>query len=373
MKFAFRAARPGGVRRALRVLFVVPGPFEGSSMIFACRQASSLRELGVQVSFFHLSSRTSPMEIAREWVRFRGCLRRANPDVVHAHFGTVTALFAALAAAGRPLVVTYRGSDLNPAPRNAPFLYKLRSWTGRVFSQLAALAADRIVCVSRPLQQRLWWRRGVVTVLPSGVDAEVFRPQPRERVRQTLGWCDATRVILFNAGRDARVKRLELARASAALAAAEVPRLRLEVLDGRTPPENIPALMNAADCLLLTSDSEGSPTVVQEALACNLPVVSVDVGDTAERLRGVQAASIAARDPHALARALVELLMVPRRSDGRKKIEEFSALRVAGELHRIYRELCEPGKRTANPPRTTGADPVPDREWAAYGNKEQDA
>jgi len=337
-----RTASSGGARRALRVLFVIPGAFEGNSMIFARRQASSMRELGVQVSFFHLRSRTSPVQMAREWVRFRRCLRRTRPDVVHAHFGTATALFAALAAPRRPLVITYRGSDLNPAPRNASLAEKARSLAGRLFSQLAALGADRIVCVSRALRQQLWWRRSVAVVLPSGVDAEVFRPESRADARQRLGWSDAARVILFNAGHGARVKRIDLARASTALASAAIPRLRLEVLDGRTPPDDIPALMNAADCLLLTSDAEGSPTVVQEALACNLPVVSVDVGDAAERLRGVQGARIVTRDPRDIARALVELVAEPRRSDGRNKIGEFSTRGIAREMHGIYRGLCEP-------------------------------
>ena len=56
-------------------------------------------------------------------------------------------------------------------------------------------------------------------------------------------------------------------------------------------PARVPDLMNAADCLLVTSDAEGSPTMVQEALATNLPVVSVDVGDIAERLEGVACSS----------------------------------------------------------------------------------
>jgi glycosyltransferase involved in cell wall biosynthesis len=94
--------------------------------------------------------------------------------------------------------------------------------------------------------------------------------------------------------------------------------------------------MNAADCLLLTSDAEGSPTVIQEALACNLPVVSVDAGDTAERLHGVHRARIVDRNPQTIALALVDLLSSPGRSDGRKKLGEFSARRIAHELRLIY-------------------------------------
>src|SRR5206468_5392800 len=132
----------------------------------------------------------------------------------------------------------------------------------------------------------------------------------------------------FNAGGEGHNKRLDLAQAATGEAQRWEPSLRLEVLDGTVPPERIPAMMNAADCLLVTSDSEGSPSVVQEALATNLPVVSVDVGDVAERLKGVENACILPRDPQLLATALVELTRQPRRSNGRDRIDEFSSVRI---------------------------------------------
>ena len=331
----------------LRVLFVVPGAARGNSMIFARRQAASLEDAGVEVNLFHLGSRTSPVEVAREWVRFRRRVRRIHPHVVHAHFGTVTAMFAAMAAPGLPLVITFRGGDLNPASRRATARERTRAFLGRVLSQLAALRAARLICVSGQLRERLWWRRQNAVVLPSGVDQEVFAPEPQAWARRRLGWGAAERVVLFNAGGDARIKRLDLARQAIELARPAVARLRLEVLDGGTAPEEIPALMNAADCLLLTSDSEGSPTVIQEALACNLPVVSVDVGDTVERLRGVERARIVARDPEAISAALAEMLAVPDRSDGRRKLSEFSAGHIARELCRVYCELTGASRRAA--------------------------
>src|SRR6202035_3211140 len=95
----------------LRVMFVIPGEPVGTSMIFARRQAGSLTAEGVEVSAFYLLSRTSPIKLARELVRFRRQLRRDDPQLVHAHFGTMTAMFTALAAVDKPLVITYRGSD----------------------------------------------------------------------------------------------------------------------------------------------------------------------------------------------------------------------------------------------------------------------
>jgi hypothetical protein len=144
----------------VKVLFVIPGDpggtEAGSSMVFARRQAGTLAELGVAVEVFHLRSRTSPGVLITEFCRFRRVVQSFRPEVVHAHFGTMTALFSAVAAGWCPLVITYRGSDLNPVPSSRGF----RPALGRLLSQLAALRADRIVCVSRRLQQKLWWRAG---------------------------------------------------------------------------------------------------------------------------------------------------------------------------------------------------------------------
>jgi len=274
-------------------------------------------------------------------VRFWRRVRSFDPQVIHAHFGTVTALFAACAAPSRPLVITFRGSDLNVSP-------SLRSVAGHMLSQIAALRAGRIVCVSRQLRERLWWRRSSVSVLPSGVDPDVFCPEPRSAARGRLGWGDDARVVLFNAGHDPVNKRLDLAQDAVKLTQGLLTRVRMEVLDGTTPPGRVPELLNAADCLLLTSDREGSPTVIQEALACNLPVISVDVGDTVERLRGVSCSAIVPREAAAIAGELARVLGTPTRSDGRRKVAEFSAQRIAGELSRIYHELAAaPVKKTA--------------------------
>jgi len=320
-----------------RVLFVIPGLAAGHSMVFARRQAAALAEQGFRIEMFDLRSRTSPGVLFEEFLRFRRVIRTFHPQVIHAHYGTVTAMFAALGAGRIPLVITYRGSDLNRVPSSRG----LCPAAGRLLSQIAALRASRIVCVSRQLKDLLWWRQERVTVLPSGVDPDIFRPAHRKTLREELGWREEERVVLFNAGQDARNKRLDLAEGAVKEAGRWTSPVRLEVLDGNVEPARVPAMMNAANCLLVTSDAEGSPTIVQEALATNLPVVSVDVGDIAERLEGVTYSRVAPREPQALGRALADILSPPRRSDGRRKAEEFSSARIARELGRLYRELLE--------------------------------
>src|SRR5262249_34356975 len=87
--------------------------------------------------------------------------------------------------------------------------------------------------------------------------------------------------------------------------------LRLIVASG-VPHEMMPLYMNACDALLLTSHHEGSPNPVKEAIACRLPVVSMDVGDVRQRIGHLQGCVVCADDrPETIATAL-ELVLQKR-------------------------------------------------------------
>lgn len=328
---------------AQRVLFVIPGGREGHSMLFARRQAETVGSLNetclTSVEIFYLRSRTSIATLLREWLRFRRVVHRFSPHLIHAHFGTMTAMFVVLGAGRLPMIITYRGGDLNPPPSRARRRSRLRALAGRWLSQLAALRADEIICVSRELRQKLWWKRSHAIILPSGVDTRIFYPDSQIQARARLGWKPDERVVLFNAGCDPLVKRLDLASAAISKLRHRLDAVRFEILDGQRDPAQMPVLMNAADVLLVTSDQEGSPTVVQEALATNLPIVSVDVGDVKDRLAGVRGTRIVARDPNLLAQALFELLAPPQRSDGVKHVANLSSEYIAAQILDLYRRV----------------------------------
>lgn len=318
---------------SLRVLYVFPGPAEGSAMIFARKQVAAMRELGVVPEIFALESRTDLVCLRRESRRLRQSAASFRPDLIHAQYGTVTACLAGLMTAV-PLVVTFRGSDLNPAPSD-PWI---RSLVRRCFSQYAARKAARMICVSERLKRRLWWGRDRALVLPSGVDTDLFVPRPQSQARAALGWDVTERIVLFNAGLSPAVKRLDLAQAAVVKAEQLCGPIRLELLDGMVPQAMVATMMNGADCLLLTSDWEGSPTIVQEAMACNLPVLSVDVGDVRERLAVVTPSGIVGRDQAEMARALAELLARPVRSNGRDSIAAVAQDHIARQTLAVYHE-----------------------------------
>lgn len=339
------------VSRAIRVLHVIPAtPDGGCAMIFAKRQIASLDKIGIKVKTFFLTSRTSPASLARERRKLKTEVQSFKPDLIHAHYGTMTAMLCATATT-LPLVVTYRGSDLNLSAR----VGILRSMSGRLFSQLAALRATKIICVSEQLKNRLWWRKSRASVIPSGVDLHLFSPQAKDEARAQLGWSQAERIVLFNAGTSPRVKRLDLAQAGVESARKLCGRIRLVIVKGDVAPEEMPLYLSAADCLLFTSDREGSPNIVKEAMACNLPIVTVDVGDTVERLRGVEPTRIAKRDPQNLGAALADILNLNCRSNGRERVHEISGESIALKIRSVYEAVCD--RRSASSIRTLVARP----------------
>jgi glycosyltransferase involved in cell wall biosynthesis len=271
----------------------------------------------------------------------RAAVRRFRPDVVHAQLGRMNALAAACGAAGlAPLVVTFRGADIDRHTRYSA----LRSAVGVVASQLAAFLASGIVCASRGICARVLARRWRPTlVLPSGVDLNTFVPGERAAARARLGFGADERIVLFASGRNPAVTDPELAAEAVEDARRRVGALRLVVLDGALPPEDLPDYMNAADCLLSTSKIGGSPAAVQEAMACNLPVVSVDVGDVRERLEGVSECAVVERCPMALGIAVAQVLRAPRRSDGRKHAAELGLDALASRLAAFYAEVLPRG------------------------------
>jgi glycosyltransferase involved in cell wall biosynthesis len=319
----------------LRILFVAPGALTGAHLPFVRREMEALRAAGHTVEALSFdNSSYLPWHFATQFSEIKGLIRNFKPDLVHAQFGKFNALVAALAKGGVPLVVTFRGTDINHNTKYS----SLRSAVGIAASQLAAFLSSGLVCVSREIAAKVWARKPCI-VVPTGVDLQTFVPMEREEARKKLGFGSEERIVLFNAGRNPAVKDPQLALASVEVARLLLGEIRLVVLDGTADPQDVPLYMNAADCLLVTSRTEGSPTVVQEAMACNLPVVSVDVGDVRERLEGVTPSFVTTRDAASVGAAMVEILSKRERSNGREHAAALGVDAIAARLSEFYGAL----------------------------------
>lgn len=319
----------------MRVLYIIPeGPAGTASMVFAHSEIDRIAASGVVTEVVRFRSSMRPDRLFRQIRSIRSRVREFRPDIVHAHFGTLTA-FATVIAADVPVIITFRGSDLNPSPSDG----WIRNGVQSVLSNTAAKFADGVIVVSRQLQSRLWFDNPNSQVIPTGVDLDAFKPSSRNEAREKLGWSFDEPVVLFNAGLTPRVKRLDLAEQAMDLIRRRVPNARMHVLDGRTPHYELPLHMNAADCLLVTSDFEGSPDIVKEALATNLPIVSADVGDVRERTSGVSGVEIVARDSEVIASAVERIIRSGQRSNGRERIGELDSNRIRDVIIRVYEAI----------------------------------
>jgi glycosyltransferase involved in cell wall biosynthesis len=327
--------------------------------IFVQRQVESLRAAGIRCDVLYLRGYVSALAYPRAALRFAVSSltwwRRYR--LIHAHAGE-TAL-AVRFHFGTPIVVSYCGDDVLGDPRGdgtVSLPNRLRAGLIRAESPLFSGTITK----SREMHDRLpaaTRRRNAV--VPNGVDTERFKPLDQADCRRRLSWDPAEFVALFGGTRpDSARKRRSLAEQACAAASGATATVRLQVA-GNVPPDEMPLLMNAADCLLLTSSIEGSPNVVKEALMCNLPIVATPSGDVAERLKGVEPSWLCAPSVEALAEALRECVVSRSRSNGRELASGLDERIVAERIIELYARVARParGGRERSPGRQGGLEP----------------
>ncbi len=306
--------------------------------IFAKRQIDSLVARGLRSDVLFVRGYLSPRAYpAAAWRLARASLgATARYRLVHAHGGEA-GVFARLYLRA-PLVVTYYGSDLLGIRRGGDSL-PLSSRLRREVVRQSARTAAATVTQSREMERALPAAARVRNrVIPNGIDRSVFRPIDRAQARAELGWPQSERVSLFAGDPKLSVKRFWLAEAACRHAEERIGPLRLAATWG-TAPERMPLVLNAADCLLLTSSSEGSPNIVKEAVTCGLPVVSTRVGDVEDILRNVEPSWICGEAPEELGRAVGDCLSRAVRSNGWETGEWLSLDAVAAKVEQVYAEV----------------------------------
>jgi glycosyltransferase involved in cell wall biosynthesis len=267
-------------------------------------------------------------------------------DLAHVHYG-LTGLASLTLPRSAPIVATLYGSDVNSP---------IQRWVSRASLSRASCR----IYVSKRLADR--WPSSRNVVLPNGVDFETCVPMNRDAACRRLGIDPSREWILFGGMPSNPVKGYDLFRQAMTLVKAKDSRVEELILSERAQPyERVVLKLNAASCLLFTSQRgrEGSPTVVKEALAVGLPVVSVEVGDAPEMLKGVVPGGVVpwpeeragAREKLAgdLAAKVREVLASSRRSDGREKRQYLRQEAIVSRLVQIYQEVA--GKSRALDPR----------------------
>jgi teichuronic acid biosynthesis glycosyltransferase TuaC len=299
-----------------------PSPAKPWFGIFVEEQVAQLRRLGLEVSVLSFDGTEDRLNYLRAARQFRCELRHGRFDLVHAHYGLTGAI--AVSQRRRPVVTTFHGGDYSG----------LIPWHA-VVSRVVARLCTPVVVTPEGIN-RLGVRRAAV--IPAGVDCELFRPGDRLEARLELGLEPAAPYALLLGGRADRNKRSDLFDAAVAEARKSIPDLRSIALERLGRPQ-VAAIMNAVDVAVLTSDYEGLPVSVREALACTTPVVAVPVGGVPRLLNGLPGCAVVPRDPAQLGTAIAAALAAGRSPALRERAEETSGVTVAKRLAELYAEV----------------------------------
>lgn len=320
----------------MRVLIVttpLPAPGRPTRMAPLARQIKSLQKLGFTMDVLEVTGR-SGVKYVSSWPKLRALASQA--DLIHAHYGYCGWL--ARFQISKPVVVSFMGSDLLGATRRDGTIQPFSKVVVQL-DRLFARTVDAVIVKSPEMADIVKPVRA--HVVPNGVDTEVFRPMDAATAKSTLGWAVEKRYVLFPANPRNPRKGFPLTEATVAVAAARTGEsLEIVALD-KVDPHLVPLYMNACEAMVMSSFTEGSPNVVKEAMACNLPTVSVQVGDVAELLADVEGCAVCPRDPEAMGAQLADIVAHRRRSAGREGLmrKGLDLESVALRIKKIYEDL----------------------------------
>jgi len=296
-------------------------------------QADSLKKAGIDVETLVLRDRYRKLIYPKAILRLRQCLAKGSFDLVHAHYGFVG--MVARTQFKVPVVVTYHGSDIlgwinSRGERER--LGTLIAGAGRMLARYV----DAAIVQSDEMANRL--HKSNVRVIPHEVDFEVFHPTERQRARRVLGLDANKKYLLFAASPRVGVKRFPLAKAVGDHLAAQDPSVELLVICKETQ-ERLALYMSACDALIFPSYQEGSPNIVKQAMACNLPIVSTDVGDVRQLISSTKDCYVCNPSVPEFTARIREILVNRKRTDGRERVRHLESSAVAQKVIEVYEEV----------------------------------
>ncbi len=329
------------------------------------RLAEVLRDSGIEVAVIP-ETRHGFLEILGQATSY---LQSRNIHVVHSHRYKENLLGALLARRCRiPFVV--RTEHGRPEP-----FHGVRMWKHQILQMvdrgLAAWGTDYVVSVSGELKRHLsrYVAPGRIAVIPNALDAErVHSSFSVSEAKLRLSIPEEHPVIGF-AGRLVPVKRLDLFLAAAQEIADRVSncmfviagegseRVRLQQIASASgladrvlflgQRSDIYDVLRAFDIFVLSSDHEGLPMVLLEALSTGIAVVARSVGGIPEVIEhGVSGLLLDSADPRLLAGACVQLLENPAlrtrlgRAGAARVAAHFAVEPTADQVCHLYESLC---------------------------------
>lgn len=249
--------------------------------------------------------------------------------------------------------------------RDFAFTYKKGKTLGKIYSKISGFClkrADQVIFVDTNSQKsylkKFPWLNIKSSVIPIGIDLDLFKPQNKLELRKKYNFQSSDKIVIF-VGRLEVEKNVDFLVKVCSILVRKIPELKLLIIGGgskhrylnnlvtglktscvvfmdRIDNTLIPELLNLSDVLALCSTYEGSPTVVKEALACNIPVISTDVGDVKEVLVDFEGCIISNMINIDYESALEKVLNVDKEFNYQDAIQKYSYKNIFRSTVTIY-------------------------------------
>jgi len=305
----------------MKVLFVSSGnSVYGISPIIK-NQAESLSRK-IEIDFFTIGKK-GVFGYLKTIPILKKHLKNGNYDVIHAHYSS--SAYVASLAGSKPLVVSLMGSDVMGKP-----YYKY------IIKLFHALFWSNMIVKSKLMKDKVGYKKA--EIISNGVNMDKFSPIKKEDALAKLNWDTSKKYILFAANPSRYVKNFDLAKRSFDLL--NIEGYELKVLEN-IPNDKMPYVYNASEVVLLTSLWEGSPNVIKEAMACNIPIVSTDVGDVKNVIGRTEGCYITNYDEDDVKSKIRKALEYSKRTNGRNNIKHLSDKKIADRIVEIYNKAIK--------------------------------
>jgi glycosyltransferase involved in cell wall biosynthesis len=317
--------------RVLMVTGIYPTETRPHKGTFIKTQVDSLIAEGIEVEVIHPKPGPVPLRYATGTIQVFLKSVTGRFDIVHGHYG-LWCLVSRMQWM-TPVVASFLGDDLLGTVTDDCSYSSKGAFVVRI-SRWLSQRVDAVIVKSEGMKKKAPPVSNIF-VIPNGVDFEQFRPMPRVETRIRLGWDPDRYYILFCNDPEIPVKNFPLAKAAVERLHARGISAELVVANG-IPHAKVVQYMNASNVLILPSIAEGSPNVVKEAMACNLPVVASNVGDVPEVIGHTRGCRLCALDPDDFADGLEEALRHIEPTSGRTDIAHLEISAIAKKVIEVY-------------------------------------